>query len=66
MKRAALVYGWTGHGCATSRIAEVSLPREPWAEDTPEPARTRPTETPMYARRATFGASGAQMPQWSR
>jgi hypothetical protein len=26
----------------------------------------RPTEPPMYARRATFGASGQASPDWTR
>lgn len=64
MKRTSLIAGWTGHGAATSRIAEVSVPREPWHTD-PQPAvHLRPTEPPMYARRALFGASGATQPDW--
>jgi hypothetical protein len=64
MKRTALIAGWTGHGAATSRAAEVSLRREPWHTDRQPAVHQRPTEPPMYARRATFGASGATQPDW--
>jgi hypothetical protein len=66
MKRTALIAGWTGHGAATSRVAEVSLRREPWHRDPPPREHQRPTEPPMYARRATFGASGQASPDCTR
>jgi hypothetical protein len=48
-------------------MAPISLIREPWHTDTPPPREhQRPTEPPMYARRASFGASGATQPDWRK
>jgi hypothetical protein len=69
MKRTILVKT-TGIGrtnpLADPIMAPISLIREPWHQDAPPREHQRPTEPPMYARRATFGASGRASPNWTR
>jgi hypothetical protein len=69
MKRTVLVKT-TGIGrtnpLADPIMAPISLIREPWHQDAPTREHQRPTEPPMYARRATFGASGATQPDWRK
>jgi hypothetical protein len=61
-----LRYGAHGRAFDESDLHHISLPAPPWADDQQPAEHQRPTEPPMYARRATFGASGATQPDWRK
>lgn len=54
-----LRYGAHGRAYDESDLHHISLPGPPlWRTDRQPAVHPRPTEPPMFARRATFGASG--------